>query len=311
MYFPFLRGKRFELLALAQLSPVLSGGSRVIPTIEPVRGAAQDMDLLRKLMGLGFPLILIENPNHGDFKGNHEKVQALLRESRDRQHLVAGYLVTPKTSLKDIQAFLRRNKERPVAFYHMGSAAKPERINEFQMKAQLTYNVFLSGRSSVAYRRTFTSGGAVILDDAFGLRERNEDYPEHEFYSDRHNTYANEGFFGFGDFLIVGNQFKEKGGAPLAVAIHLTNLEGAHEVWIRHFISDRTSGRGVDTAGKFLEALEKMAKFIRSRENWRMTEGCKEFLELYDRQHFPGLGEVKRISMKHHLELMNAILSRE
>ncbi|HSK80823.1 MAG TPA: hypothetical protein VLQ45_30505, partial [Thermoanaerobaculia bacterium] len=66
MYFPYFRGKRFELLAMAEMSPVLSGGSRVIPTIEPVRGAAQEMDLLRKLMGLGFPLVIIENPIHGD-----------------------------------------------------------------------------------------------------------------------------------------------------------------------------------------------------------------------------------------------------
>ncbi|HSK80627.1 MAG TPA: sce7725 family protein, partial [Thermoanaerobaculia bacterium] len=250
----------------------------------------------------------IENPIHGDFRTDHEQVQRLLREARDRQHLVAGFLLGPKSSLKDVQAFIRRNKERQLAFYHMGSAAKPERINELQGQTKVAFNVFLSGKSSAAYRRVFTAGKAVILEDPFGPRERNEDYPPHEFYSDRHKTFISEGFFGFGDFLIVGNQFKEKGGAALAVAIHLTNLESDSEVWIRHFLSDRTSGRGVDPGGKFLEALEKTVAFIKSKEIWRVTEGCRDFLDLYSRQHYPGLGAVKKISMKHHLELMNALL---
>ncbi|HVG10112.1 MAG TPA: sce7725 family protein [Thermoanaerobaculia bacterium] len=308
MYFPYFRGKRYELLAIAEMSPLLLGtSSRVIPTIEPVRSAAQEMSLLRKLIGLGFPLTLIENPSHGDFKAEPEKIQNLLKESRDRRHLVAGYLVGSKTTLKEVQGFLRRNKDRQVAFYHFGSAVKPDRLSELQSKADVAYNVFLSGKSSVAYRGAFSTGQPIILEDPFGIRDRNEDYPPHEFYSDRHKTFSSDRYGGFGDFLIVGNQFKESGGAALAVAIHYTNLEGDNEIWIRHFLSDRTTGRGVDPAGKFLEALEKLARFIQSGENWRLTEGGREFLDLYNRQHYPGLGSAKKTAMKHHLELMNAL----
>jgi len=77
---------------------------------------------------------------------------------------------------------------------------------------------------------------------------------------------------------------------------------------VRHFVSDRTTLRNVDTAGKFFEALQKAIAFIKSRQNWRMTEGCKEFLAMSD-ANFQGLGFVKKVSMKHHMQLLDGVLS--
>lgn len=171
----------------------------------------------------------------------------------------------------------------------------------------MVYNVFLEGRGSRSYVAGFDQGTPVLLADPFERQAKNEDYPPREFFSDLHKRYAQEGFGGFGDFLIVGNHYTEGGGAAHAVAIHLTNREGTGDIWIRHFVSDRTRGTA-DTPGKFLEALRKTARFIRSGENWHRTEGCLEFLALEQRQHFPGLGFVKKISMKHHIALMDRVL---
>lgn len=57
------------------------------------------------------------------------------------------------------------------------------------------------------------------------LKEKNADYPPIEEFSDLHITFGEEGMDGFGDFLIVGDDYTEGGGPAYAVAIHLTFLE--------------------------------------------------------------------------------------
>src|ERR1700688_308708 len=310
MYFPYFRGKRFELIALAELTPLLSESSRITASLEPVRTAETEVRKIRRLAQEDVPLILIENPNRGELATRHDVAQGMISQCSGNPNLIAGFLVGETTQSRIIEEVLHRNRGGQVAFVHLGSAAQSDRLAQLQVSAgNVAYNVFLEGRSSRGYREGFTAGRPVILDDPFERRTKNEDYPPHEFFSDRHNTYRGEGFYGFGDFLTVGNHFTETGGAALAVAIHLTNREGNNELWIRHFVSDRTSGRGVDTPGKFLEALAKTVTFIRSRANWRLTAGGREFIELHSRQHFPGLGFVKKVSMKHHVELLDAIVA--
>lgn len=40
MYFPYLRGKQYELLAVKELSGLLGEQQKVVPIIEPVRPAS-------------------------------------------------------------------------------------------------------------------------------------------------------------------------------------------------------------------------------------------------------------------------------
>jgi hypothetical protein len=103
----------------------------------------------------------------------------------------------------------------------------------------------------------------------------------------------------------VGNHFTKSGGGALAVPIHMTNLENDALV-VRHFLSDRVTLRNVDTAGKFYEAQQKVAAFLKSRQNWKVTEGCREFL---GQATYKGLGHVKKVSMRHHVELIGAVLA--
>jgi hypothetical protein len=115
---------------------------------------------------------------------------------------------------------------------------------------------------------------------------------------------------GFGDFLIVGDDYLESGGPAYAVAIHLTYVDKEGDMFIRHFVSDRTS-TPTDPAGKFFEALEKLKDEIDDLESLIFkSSASEEFLELHKRGHFPGLGYVKKLSMIHHVELMADFLKR-
>ena len=115
---------------------------------------------------------------------------------------------------------------------------------------------------------------------------------------------------GFGDFLIAGDVYSESGGPAYAVAIHLTFIDPDKDdvMYVYHFISD-TNDTPTDPAGKFAQALEKLiAKLDSDNSHILETEAIKEFRSLHAKGHFPGLGYIKKLSMKHHIETLPTIL---
>lgn len=113
---------------------------------------------------------------------------------------------------------------------------------------------------------------------------------------------------GFGDFLIVGDEYSESGGPAYAVAIHLTYLNEDEVMYIRHFVSDRND-TPTDPAGKFAEALSKLVARVEEDELIYKSEAYKQYKDFHDRGHFPGLGYVKKLSMQHHIETLAKFLS--
>src|SRR5690348_5838553 len=70
MYFPYLRGKQFELLALRELAPRLGREQQVTPIIEPVR-APGDSGIdrcLTSLLQVNLDFVLIANPTVGELR---------------------------------------------------------------------------------------------------------------------------------------------------------------------------------------------------------------------------------------------------
>ena len=143
-------------------------------------------------------------------------------------------------------------------------------------------------------------------------RRINREHPPVEFFSDLHITYVDEGMNGFGDFLTVGDDFSESGGPAYAVAVHLTYVDDDNDnsMYIHHFISDRQN-TPTDPAGKFAEALAKMMDEL-NRDETKIydTAAVNEFRELHERGHFPGLGYIKKLSMKHHIETLARYLEQ-
>ena len=150
----------------------------------------------------------------------------------------------------------------------------------------------------------------VLIRNGFKPQKKNADYPPTEHFSDLHITFPDEGMNGFGDYLIVGDDYMETGGPAYAVVIHLTYLDNDDDMFIYHFVSDQTASP-TDPGGKFLEALEKLAKKVnRSKSLIFESRACAEYLELYEKRHYPGLGYIKKLSMQHHIELMADFIER-
>jgi hypothetical protein len=104
---------------------------------------------------------------------------------------------------------------------------------------------------------------------------------------------------------VLVKDFIEGGSAPYAVAIHLTYQKDNKEIWIRHFTSINNFDRA-NIQGKFAEAAEKAVKFLDSRGIH--NEATDELRGYFAERKYPGLGMVKKISIKNHLELINEII---
>jgi len=171
--------------------------------------------------------------------------------------------------------------------------------------------IFIEDHAKLLYRKHFDQSERILVRDGF-KRLRNADYPQLEEFSDLHVTYGDLGMKGFGDFLIVGDVYSESGGPAYAVAIHLTFIDPGKDdvMYIYHFVSD-TKDTPTDPAGKFAQALAKLIKKLDSGTSHILeTEAIKELRDLHVKGHFPGLGYVKKLSMKHHIETLAAYLDR-
>ena len=94
---------------------------------------------------------------------------------------------------------------------------------------------------------------------------------------------------------------------PYAIAIHLTYQKSDDQIYVHHFVSDSNYDQS-NIRGKFFEAAAKIAPFYDSGGYFR-TSAVEEFIERSTLDDgFPGLGYIKKLSIKNHLELINHIL---
>ncbi|MCQ2513413.1 MAG: sce7725 family protein, partial [Lachnospiraceae bacterium] len=83
---------------------------------------------------------------------------------------------------------------------------------------------------------------------------RNIDYSniDTEFFSSDHLYYAEDGYKGFSDYSVVGEEYSETGFAPYAVAIHIVYFDEKNNLRMAHFVSDSNDDIS-DPARKFAD----------------------------------------------------------
>lgn len=300
MYMPYLRGRRSELLALRDLS---SAGklSHVVPVVEPVKADGALLKTLEEMTKRGNDVVLISNPVVGDFakelKGNQEfreKFENLLAS----QYITPGYIVNG-----DPTSIPEEETKKSVLILHEGGEAKYIALTQ-NAKPLLTLT------ADNANLLTVVKGNKALLADHFHAKQRNADYTTSpEFFSRDHLTYKDKkrGFQAFSDYSIVGNSFSTDGFLPHAIVLHIIFLDDNDELNIHHFLSNSNSDFK-DQARKYGEAVKKLLKWVESDDSIYRTEGLKKFINSAHAGNFPGLGSIKRNSIAHHIELMDAYL---
>lgn len=311
MYFPYFRGKQYELVLLKeQANQVLKNGN-IIPIIEPVKKNINP--LLRTIEQFeenGVSHVLVANPNVGDFSNNKSsELQEFLLKKANKELTIIGIVVNPSYTLEELQNLLNKFKDYKIAIIHRGflDTAELHSLLE-QYSTKIEYNIFISNGNEKRYRRKFKDiGKGVVLRDGF-KREKNAHYKDEEPFSDLHLDFIEENLDGFGDFLIVGDDYSDSGGPAWAVAIHMTYLKKDEddEMFIKHYKSDRRDDNK-DAGGKFIEALRYLVD-DEKRHHLYNTQASQEYMELYEKKLFRGLGYAKKLSMQNHLEIIAKFL---
>lgn len=249
---------------------------------------------------------MIVNPEYGDHANDGTEIAQLLREEfADAADITPGILLRENTTLEAATEALARCEHDSPTLIHSGFTEGGELAAMLGENLPNVLHVFIESRCGRLYRRHFRNGRRILLRDGFTKR-RNADHPPVEEFSDLHATFPEEGMQGFGDFLIVGDDYSEGGGPAYAVAIHLTYIDPDRDdaMYLYHFVS-RSRATPTDPAGKFSEALEALLAVLNDHGcKLDNTSAVQEFRRLAQEGHFPGLGYVKKLSMKHHIETM-------
>lgn len=310
MYFPILRGRQFELLALRECisNNVLS--DRIIPIIEPVKVSSTYTKTIDAFIAAKHPIAIIRNPLVGSWlkdlrKESNSSIRTRASEQLKDENVISSLYVTPNLEVQvdyitanDYaleQMMLVCNNAEYVDYYERVIGDKKPQYNVIPDKGD--------------FRRRIRPN-RVMCEDHFPKQNRNIDYCDidTELFSKDHLYYAEDGFKGFSDYSIVGAEFSETGFAPYAVAIHIVYFDENKALRIAHFVSDSNDDIS-DPARKFAEAVEKLVKWNQTMK--LDTIGIRAFESAYKNQTYPGLGVVKKYSIMHHLELMSRYLDEE
>lgn len=303
MYYPILRGRQNELIAVRELQErgLLE---HVTPIIEPVRASSTLVSVLERFKGDDKPIVLVDKPIVGSFEKElsqspeyAEKLNTIIAESPQ--------LIKMSYCMEGLPSGVTADSSRRWAFY-LG----PDNRKSYQGACQLREPV-LTITAGGGRNHRIAKGQKVTLESAFVPQKRNADYCEHQddFLSEELFYFAEEGANGFADYSIIGEEYSEGGFTPKVVALHLVHLNEDHnQLRVRHFTSSPTD-ESTNTGLKFNEALGSLLAW--AAENPKLlchTCALKQMKEIYDEERFPGLGVAKRLAIMHHLEFVNALL---
>lgn len=315
MYYPYLRGKQFELLALREFSCEYKNNDKIVPIIEPVKSQVNGLNqTISSLMDNGMRFAVILNPNEGDFK--HENIdndilKGLPSLTANKEKWIPAYIFKNNVT-KLLEHADNNNLTSLMIVFPSGADVNNRSLMELLSNEKVTYIVSgnLSNNRSVRGRLLKLGKNLISLEDRFHGRTRNADYAEEtdEIFSEDFAFYRDDRLSGFADFTSMPKDFIDGGMLPYAIAIHLTYLKSEDQIFIHHFVSDNNFDQS-NIRGKFHEAAIKIEPFY--NENHLVhTAAVDEFIQKSNSDDgYPGLGYIKKLSIKNHLELINTILS--
>lgn len=272
MYFPFLRGKQFELIALRELIDVLKRNKdKVSLVIEPVKNSSTLQKTLQQLRDSDINFTIIVNPIvECELRGKITEILELVRRSLGNSLIgycnfqLGIYVRSEEEIFKQIKALSAIDfRFKGFTLIHIGEVQDHKVFDKIIPISSILYNLINFNRTSRRYYRNFDVATRISLDDYFNVQQRNADYQHYsdEPFSEEHQYYKEDGFQGFSDYLTIGEPYSEGGFLPYAVAIHLTYATEDGKIRVRHFVSDSNED-STDVAGKFAEALEKLILWV-------------------------------------------------
>lgn len=284
MYYPYFRGKQFDLLALKTLIEEERLSKKIIPIIEPVKNSPTLKKFLALTQNKNHLIFIIENPQAGDFltEEGYTELQeldmpkaAIIDQSLETMALVPELLVVFESSpvlMSDWQV----------------STSKVLVHEEFRLLQKI-------------------QGELILSEDPFTRLPRTSFYSEKEdeLFSNTHLTFHKKGFIGFSDFSIDSRIYYDQSYPSPILSLHLVYFEGGN-LRIHHFLSSEDLPSQKE---KFMDLMSKITSFgIDKLCGEQPTLGLQLLLENQAQDKFPGMGVMRKAAVMHHMELMSRYL---
>lgn len=309
MYFPYLRGRQYELIGIREAIKAGVVSSKIIPIIEPVKLSSTLLSTIKVSVVEKKEVAVICNSAIPSFLDDFdslekEKEKKEYLEILKNNNIIKAFLVKNnwKKELENYKELLNLN-EKDIMLICNDVNFVDEVVEKYNNNFP-RYNLIPEEKR---FRRKITKN-KILLEDRFIKEDRNSDYLKNidDFFSEDHLFYTEDNYEGFSDYLTIGEKYVDGGFAPYAVAIHITYLdEKDNSIRIHHFVSDSNDDIK-DPAKKFYEALTKLVEFKFPESS--KTRALEKFYEYYENQSYPGLGSIKKLSLLHHIELVNNFL---
>ncbi|OCB71159.1 hypothetical protein B0A79_22445 [Flavobacterium piscis] len=311
MYYPYLRARQFELITLRELVAENIIQGYVTPILEPVKDTFNNLNLAHKLFKeKDFSSYLIVNPIVGELNGDNITVLEYLSTLDDCRFLAAFHYTQNSEYISQNVVNYNLNSCMLICYENF---IDDDGFRELCQQDYITHITVFEPHKYRSLDRFLKGLGKnyIRFDDVFERQSKNADFLDiqaHKF-SEEHLYYQGENFQGFSDFTVLPSEFIDGGSTPRAVAIHLTylNVNEENQIWIRHFTSD-TNDSIANVQGKFAEAAAKAVTFC--VENNFENSAIIELRNYFWNGKYPGLGTVKKISVKNHLNIVRNYLAR-
>ena len=278
MYYPYFRGKQFDLLAIRELIENDLLSEKIQPIIEPVKQNAA----FRNLLSLKHPIHVIQNPQAGAYltEAGQEALQQL-----------------PQATARIVDQPIELLTTQPefLIVHHTEQALQSDWSNN-QAKVLVPQEFRLLNK---------VQGARILSEDVFTRLPKAAFYGElpDEVFSTAHLTYRQRGFVGFSDFSIDNRIYYEHGYPSSRLMLHLVYLED-HIMRIHHFLSAEEGTQ----QEKFFELMAEVTEWLPRLSGEHLTRGLAILLENVKQEKFPGMGIMRKAAVMHHLELMNRLL---
>lgn len=301
MYFPYLRARQFELIALRDLASENLIQGVVSPILEPVKGSYNNLNIANRVfVEHEQTAYLIVNPIVGEVVGNRDTHLEYLSRLDESNFIPAFHYLSNADYVSG--CIERFDLKKCMLICPNDTSADDAGLQSLIERPEITlYNVETPDRNRSLSRLLKRHDKSVIrLDDTFEKQARNSDYLDMEEHrlSEEHLYFREDGYQGFSDYTVLPSEFTDGGSTPRAVVIHLSYLGHQNQIWIRHFTSD-TNDSIANVQGKFAEAARKAVTYC--QEQGLMNSAIQELIGYFEDQHYPGLGTVKKIAIKNHL----------
>ncbi|MEI5990917.1 hypothetical protein A5881_002422 [Enterococcus termitis] len=285
MYYPYFRGKQFDLFALTALVEQKRLSAQILPIIEPVKKSKALKKFIDLFQKEHHSFYLIQNPQAGDFLT--EDGLFYLQSLSLRKTMIVEQPI--ETLNEKPQLLVIGNSTPALQSDWQSNQAKVLIPKEFRLLQKI-------------------KGEKILSQDVFTRLPKSSFYHEcaDEFFSDTHLTFRKNGFVGFSDFSIDSRIYYEHNYPSKILSLHLVYFE--HDrLRIHHFLS---SEEAITQKDKFFELMAEV-------ETWRdklfgetPTLGLELLFEAVSKDKFPGMGVMRKAAVMHHMELMSHYLNR-